>query len=848
MYTQCPECSSAFRVTAEVLRKAGGKVRCGGCHSAFNALLYLSETRPAAPNRPAEHGQAAVPELDPVADAAHATEEYETSGDAEVRDEPQSADTEDEQTWFYDTGSEWRIPGPDGNRDPNAIEVALFEGHPDSRVDEILDDAPTPVDEFLTETPADVDAAEVFADGGQGIALDVAEVFGNDADHPVPVSVPAAPEEELRFDDNTGLPEDFDLEATASPPSTPPEPLPEAAPEPPDPASLPSDLAFGDPGEWQELLQEVVTPATADGLSGDPADEPDELSAGFMGELDELRDLVASESGEFDDATVAADFDATEPTASAGRETPDQPPELVASESEEFDDATVVADFDATESAGSAGRETPDQPPDLDTQFDLQALSLGIDLKSSNDTDESGAQAGEDRAATAQAAADTQAGPTADETSVRSLALQDRDSGPAANERLSDVDVDIDFDAPQENVTEAPSGIAAAAPEDEEQVDIMLAEEPPEENAPATAVESGDSGVSIELSLEDDQVADSASEHAVELAIDLDEARELVRESGDESHEPEEQYVPPPTEEEQTVNMLIDEDLMRLAIPDEEGLTATIVFDTNAAPADDEPPAPTEESADPAAEPATAEVGFETIIMEGAFARTAEEQKRLAAEREAREKKVAKARQAEEQAARDRAARRKMRYGLAAGVVALALLLAGQFVHQSRAELATIPAIGGTIEPVYRAVGAPIVPEWDVKAWRLEVKGDSIGRRDPAGSGDPAGSDDPAARGPETDVLTIYSRLTNQAQRPQPYPLIAISLTNRYEEVIGSRVLEPAEYLAEPPGETGMVSEGDAFEPSIVIDGLSAEATGYRLNVCYPSAGDKLRCAIEDFR
>jgi predicted Zn finger-like uncharacterized protein len=839
MYTQCPECSSAFRVTAEVLRKAGGKVRCGGCPRAFNALLYLSETRPAAPNRPAEHGQAAVPELDPVADTAHATEERETSGDAEVRDEPQSADTEDEQTWFYDTGSEWRIPGADGNRDPNAIEVALFEGHPDSRVDEILDDAPTPVDEFLTETPADVDAAEVFADGGQGIELDVAEVFGNDADHRVPVSVPAAPEEELRFDDNTGLPEDFDLEAIASPPSTPPEALPDSASEPSDPASLPSDLAFGDPDEWQELLQEVVTPATADTLSADLADEPDELSAGFMGELDELRDLVASESEKIDDATMVADFDNTESAATTGREAPDQPPDLVASEPEKFDDATMAVDFDAAESAGTAGRETREQPPDLDTQFGLQALSLGIELQSSNDTDESGAEAGKGLAASAEAAADTQTGPAADETSIRALALQDHDSGSAANERLTDAEVD----APQENGPEAPTGIAAVATEDEMQVDITLAEDPADDDAEATALTIGESSISVELSLEDDPATDSASGRAVDLPIDLDEARELVRESGDESHEPEEQYVPPPTEEEQTVNMLIDEDLMRLAIPDEEGLTATIVFDTNAAPADDEPTTPPEASADPAAEPAAAEVGFETIIMEGAFARTAEEQKRLAAEREARErKKEEKARQAEEQAARDRAARRKMRYGLAAGVVALALLLAGQFVHQSRAELATIPAIGGTIEPVYRAVGAPIVPEWDVKAWRLEVKGDSIGRRDPAGSGEPA------ARGPETDVLTIYSRLTNQAQRPQPYPLIGISLTNRYEEVIGSRVLEPAEYLAKPPGETGMVNQGDAFEPAIVIDGLSAEATGYRLNVCYPSAGGKLRCAIEDFR
>ena len=28
MYTQCPECGTAFRVTAEVLRQAAGKVRC----------------------------------------------------------------------------------------------------------------------------------------------------------------------------------------------------------------------------------------------------------------------------------------------------------------------------------------------------------------------------------------------------------------------------------------------------------------------------------------------------------------------------------------------------------------------------------------------------------------------------------------------------------------------------------------------------------------------------------------------------------------------------------------------------------------------------------------------------
>jgi len=52
MYTQCPECGTAFRVTAEVLRQAAGRVRCGGCRYAFNALDYLSEQKPVAPVPP----------------------------------------------------------------------------------------------------------------------------------------------------------------------------------------------------------------------------------------------------------------------------------------------------------------------------------------------------------------------------------------------------------------------------------------------------------------------------------------------------------------------------------------------------------------------------------------------------------------------------------------------------------------------------------------------------------------------------------------------------------------------------------------------------------------------------
>ena len=46
MYTQCPDCGTSFRVTAVVLKQAAGKVRCGGCGNAFNALAHLSEDKP----------------------------------------------------------------------------------------------------------------------------------------------------------------------------------------------------------------------------------------------------------------------------------------------------------------------------------------------------------------------------------------------------------------------------------------------------------------------------------------------------------------------------------------------------------------------------------------------------------------------------------------------------------------------------------------------------------------------------------------------------------------------------------------------------------------------------------
>src|SRR5271155_3204027 len=43
VFTQCSKCETVFKLSAEVLRAAGGQVRCGKCGEGFNALARLAE-------------------------------------------------------------------------------------------------------------------------------------------------------------------------------------------------------------------------------------------------------------------------------------------------------------------------------------------------------------------------------------------------------------------------------------------------------------------------------------------------------------------------------------------------------------------------------------------------------------------------------------------------------------------------------------------------------------------------------------------------------------------------------------------------------------------------------------
>ena len=226
-------------------------------------------------------------------------------------------------------------------------------------------------------------------------------------------------------------------------------------------------------------------------------------------------------------------------------------------------------------------------------------------------------------------------------------------------------------------------------------------------------------------------------------------------------------------------------------------------------------------------------LGMESIILEGETVRTALDDEQAEANAEAAAEIMRMVEKAEaENAEPDHRQRNRM----AAGLVALVLLLLVQVVHQSREALATIGPFNATVGSIYRAVGSPLFPEWDVSGWRFEVT---------------RASAETAVNGGDRGVaekLTLYTRIGNESDRALPYPLIVISLTDRFQEPIGSRVVEPASYLTTATDPDALVPAGSTFDAVVAIRSPSADATGYELRACYRESASSLRCKDDNFK
>jgi predicted Zn finger-like uncharacterized protein len=186
---------------------------------------------------------------------------------------------------------------------------------------------------------------------------------------------------------------------------------------------------------------------------------------------------------------------------------------------------------------------------------------------------------------------------------------------------------------------------------------------------------------------------------------------------------------------------------------------------------------------------------------------------------------AASAENAFEQTAESGPASRRWPWFLVAGVLVIALT--AQAVHFWRHDLSRDPTFGPWLMRAYEALGIPLTPPADLSAFELRQLG--------------AASD-----GLQAGRIKLRASLVNRADFAQPLPLLRLSLQDRFGTTIGTRDLEPAEYL---PGDgtpaSGLLGPSQRADAEVVFVDPGRDAVGFELDVCLREAGT-IRCGASD--
>ncbi len=152
----------------------------------------------------------------------------------------------------------------------------------------------------------------------------------------------------------------------------------------------------------------------------------------------------------------------------------------------------------------------------------------------------------------------------------------------------------------------------------------------------------------------------------------------------------------------------------------------------------------------------------------------------------------------------------------------LVIMLALQLVHQNRAWLAANSALAGPLRFVYEKFGAPIPIALNLSAYQLRQFGVT---------------GDPDANG----ALRVRASILNSAGDFEPYPLLRVTLADRFGNRIGGRDFEPAEYLGKPVAR--LLSPGERVDATLNILDPGKDAEGFEIDVCLRGPDRAISCA-----
>jgi predicted Zn finger-like uncharacterized protein len=162
------------------------------------------------------------------------------------------------------------------------------------------------------------------------------------------------------------------------------------------------------------------------------------------------------------------------------------------------------------------------------------------------------------------------------------------------------------------------------------------------------------------------------------------------------------------------------------------------------------------------------------------------------------------------------------RWPWVAACAALALLFVLQVIHGERNDIVRSPTFGPALAGAYAFLGlSPIAPS-DLSAYELRQWG---------------AASDPR----EADRLVLRASIVNRASFAQPFPLLRLTLQDRFGGTLHERDIHASDYLP-GAGEAGLLEPGERADALIRIVDPGAEAVGFELDVCLPARGG-VRCA-----
>jgi hypothetical protein len=158
----------------------------------------------------------------------------------------------------------------------------------------------------------------------------------------------------------------------------------------------------------------------------------------------------------------------------------------------------------------------------------------------------------------------------------------------------------------------------------------------------------------------------------------------------------------------------------------------------------------------------------------------------------------------------------------AAAAVLLALVLADQVIQDNRTWFAAHAPLRGPLRGVYAALGVAVQLPANLSAYQLRQWGVT---------------GDPGAAG----TLRVRASILNTAPQLQPFPLLRVTLTNRFGTRLGTRDFEPAEYLGKPT--VRMLAPGERADATLDILDPGKDAEGFEIDVCLRDMDQKISCA-----